>query len=432
MTTLVRCLYTLSLVLISPLLLWGLYCSRPNKPSFGERWVEHFGFLPKIENRRNGVIWLHAVSVGEVIASSKLIAELTAKYQDKTVLVTTTTSTGAEQVEKIIQNVGSGVVHRYMPIDFSWCVRRFLRTVKPEMMLIIETEIWPNTIHTVASQNIPIVLINGRLSEKSATNYHKLRLLIAPALKKLRFLLVVHEDDQARFIGLGVKPGKVEATGSLKYDITVDDAVMASAEKLRKQLGSERKVWIAASTHEGEDEQILAAYQIAKKNVPELLLILVPRHPERFDRVATLVKSLDLALVRRTQYQEEALDLDRNIDVYLADTMGEMMVLLAASDLVFMGGSLLGKKVGGHNFIEPAYLSKPIITGPSYFNFQALADELINNNALIVLSENDLSTKVHELSLDASDYGKRAFEVVNVNRGSLVKTLHWIDVLYKI
>ncbi|UUM30482.1 lipid IV(A) 3-deoxy-D-manno-octulosonic acid transferase [Vibrio japonicus] len=424
MKMLVRYCYTLLLALVSPVLLWGLYRSRPNKPSFGSRWREHFGITPELESHRSGVIWLHAVSVGEVLASRKLISQLQERYPEKAVLVTTTTSTGAQQVE----NMGNGIVHRYMPIDFSWCVRRFLRTVKPEIMLIIETEIWPNTIHTVSKQSIPIVLVNGRLSEKSLSNYQKLSLLIQPALSSISSLLSVHSDDAKRFIGLGVEAEKVTTTGSLKYDISVEQQTYDDASALRKQLGESRKVWIAASTHLGEDEFILAAYKLAKEKIPDLLLILVPRHPERFDSVAELIQSQGLSCVRRSQGR--ATELSKSTDVYLGDSMGEMMILLAASDLVFMGGSLLGKKVGGHNFIEPAVLSKPCLTGPSYYNFADLADQLIGVGMLTVVSDSEQLAEKVVKSLSSpetlSASGKAGYDIVLRNQGALKRTVNSI------
>lgn len=421
MKTLVRYCYTLLLVLVSPILLWGLYRSRPNKPSFGVRWKEHFGITPQLTASGAGVIWIHAVSVGEVLASRKLIEQLQERYPEKTVLVTTTTSTGAQQAA----NLGNGVVHRYMPIDFSWCVQGFLRVVKPEVMLIIETEIWPNTIHTVAKQNIPIVLVNGRLSEKSFSNYQKLSLLIQPALSQISSLLSVHSDDATRFTRLGVDAEKVITTGSLKYDIAVEQQTYDDAATLLKQLGDSRKVWIAASTHLGEDEQVLAAYKLAKEKVPELLLVLVPRHPERFDSVAELVQSEGLSCIRRSHHNTA--ELPSNTDVYLGDSMGEMMILFAASDLVFMGGSLLGKKVGGHNFIEPAVLSKPCITGPSYYNFTDLAEQLINAGMLTVVSNNQqLAEQIAEsfsFPEALSARGKAGYDIVMRNQGALKRTV---------
>lgn len=425
MSTIVRYCYTFLLMLISPILLWGLYRSKPNKPRFGSRWKEHFGFTPELGDIKEGVIWVHAVSVGEVLASKPLVLQLRERYPTKIILVTTTTSTGAEQASKL----GDGVIHRYMPIDFSWCVRRFLNVVQPEVLLIIETEIWPNTIHTVAKSEVPIVLVNGRLSEKSANNYQKLRLLIVPQLQQLTTLLTVHDDDKQRFLKLGASETSVTTTGSLKYDISVNNRVFESGKTLRSFLGLKRKVWIAASTHLGEDEQILQAYKMAKQSIPELLLILVPRHPERFDSVAELIENQNLSVARRTLVQYD--DLVETVDVYLGDTMGEMMVLLAASDLVFMGGSLIGQKVGGHNFIEPAVLSKACITGPSYYNFADLGEQLINAGALEVVEDSvQLSEKVLERfsspnSLKLS--GEAGCDIVLRNQGALKRTLAAID-----
>jgi 3-deoxy-D-manno-octulosonic-acid transferase len=425
MAVLVRLAYTLLLACVSPLLLWGLYRSKPNKPKFGQRWKEHFGFTPKLDTPRKGVIWVHAVSVGEVLASKGLVNRLAQQYPDKQLLVTTTTSTGAEQASKL----GNNVTHRYMPIDFSWCVRKFLNVIKPEAMLIIETELWPNTIHTVASHNVPMVLVNGRLSQKSFSNYRKLSLLISPILQKLSTIMTVHCDDADRFRQLGISSKKVIDTGSIKYDVKVDEEAFHQGQELKLQFGHNRKVLVAASTHLGEDEQILSAFKSAKLECPELLLVLVPRHPERFDSVAELVKNQQLSLVRRSSGSLDRLP--EGIDVYLGDTMGEMIKFLAASDLVFMGGSLLGDKVGGHNFIEPAMLSKLTITGPSYYNFADLAQQLIAAGALeVVEDEEQLSSKVIECLSSPKKLekcGRAALSVVEQNQGALQRSVDIIN-----
>ncbi|PMK05047.1 lipid IV(A) 3-deoxy-D-manno-octulosonic acid transferase [Vibrio sp. 10N.261.55.A7] len=424
MTTMVRWCYTILLSLISPILLWGLYRPKTNKPPFGRRWKEHFGFTPKIDDRKSGVIWIHAVSVGEVLASKKLVEKLAAKNPDKRILVTTTTSTGAAQVEKM----DNGIIHRYMPIDFSWCVRGFINAIQPEKMLIIETELWPNTIHTVANNHIPITLINGRLSEKSVGNYRKLNTLIYPAVSQLHLILTVHADDKSRFESLGVSSEKIIVTGSIKYDVTLDQDIEVQGNALKNALGTSRKIVVAASTHQGEDEQILEAYQQAKMEAPELLLVIVPRHPERFDRVADLVLSQGLSLARRSDSVE---NIDRHVDVYLGDTMGELMVMLSASDLVFMGGSLIGKKVGGHNFIEPALLKKYCLTGPSYFNFPDLANQLIESNALsVVLDANDLAMQIVSALVkpdQLTEKGQWGYDIVKRNQGALHKTLELVS-----
>ncbi|MGF1721735.1 lipid IV(A) 3-deoxy-D-manno-octulosonic acid transferase [Vibrio kyushuensis] len=420
MATIVRWFYTLLLALISPVLLCGLYRSRPNKPKFGNRWKEHFGFTPKIVDRKSGVLWVHAVSVGEVVASKKLVEELKKQYPDKVILVTTTTSTGAEQVEKL----GNGIIHRYMPIDFSWCVQVFLNTIQPDALLIIETEIWPNTLHCISKLNIPTTLVNGRLSEKSLRNYQRLNMLIRPALNCFCTILTVHDDDKQRFVALGVAQSKVAVTGSIKYDVTHDDTILEKGKDLRGTIGEDRPVLIAASTHKGEDEQVLEAYKMARREIPNLLLILVPRHPERFEQVAGLVLEQGLALVRRTIHNEGDLS---TADVLLGDTMGELMIMYAASDLVFMGGSLIGNKVGGHNFIEPALLSKPCITGPSYYNFSDVASQLIEVNSLVVTQNStELAQSITRFFFQAervSINGSAGYGIVQQNQGALLRTL---------
>ncbi|MGR5254420.1 lipid IV(A) 3-deoxy-D-manno-octulosonic acid transferase [Vibrio astriarenae] len=379
MTALVRWAYTAILFLISPLLLWGLYRPRPNKPKFGKRWIEHFGLGSAKFTKP--VIWIHAVSVGEVLASKKLIADLARSYPEKTVLVTTTTSTGAEQVKQL----GEGVVHQYMPIDFSWCVRHFIKRVKPEVFVIVETELWPNTIHTVSKAKVPIVLVNGRLSEKSLNNYQKIRPLIHALLTRIDLILTVSERDRERFEKLSSCPDKIISTGNLKYDVTVPEQAKQQGAELRNFFGKNRKILVAASTHQGEDEIALNAFIQAKRNLPELLLIIVPRHPERFDDVADLIRDKQLTFSRRSGEARQ-----QYIDVYLADTMGEMFTFLSAADLVLMGGSFVGDKVGGHNYIEPVAVSKPCLTGPSYYNFQEIAEDLIQLSALTIVTEKSL------------------------------------------
>lgn len=421
---LIRWGYTLLLALLSPIFLWGLYRSKANKPQFGSRWKEHFGITPPLSHSGQGVIWIHAVSVGEVISSRGLIKALSEQYPQRRVLITTTTSTGAQQV-KVFDPL---LEHRYMPIDFSYCIGSFLRRIKPSILLIIETELWPNTLHTVAQSGVPIIVVNGRLSEKSLNNYRKLSALIRPALDHITCLLSVHQQDAQRFESLGVAKEKIWVTGSLKYDITLDPALPSQAGHLREQLGNHRAIFIAASTHEGEDEQVLAAYRDAKFHIPELLLVLVPRHPERFNSVAALILQQGFNLVRRTKQDSEKLA--DTVDVYLADTMGEMMLLLAASDVVFMGGSLLGKKVGGHNFIEPAILAKPIFTGPSFFNFADLARQLISSKALMVIDDpQHLAQSIVNCLQNSNSWQSKAqagYDIVIQNQGALQKTMQAI------
>lgn len=416
---LIRYIYTALLAVASPFLMWGLYRHRTGKPSVGKRWKEHFGITPKLDCS-HGPIWIHAVSVGETLAVTPLIKRLKAQYPHLRIVITTTTATGAEQAEKLAEIAE----HRYMPFDFPFAVRGFINAIKPSQLLIMETELWPNTLHTVAKANIPITVINARLSERSCQRYAKVQPIFDMLAKNLTQVLCQYPDDAERFVRLGIPANKVSVTGSIKFDIEISPQIKAQGQQLRKQLGIERPVWIAASTHQGEDEQVLAAHQELLKSHPNALLILVPRHPERFNDVFNLSKQM-FHTVRRTEQNDR--QLDTKIQVYLGDTMGEMLPLMEAADICFMGGSLLGDKVGGHNMLEPAALGKPVLTGPSYYNFQVIGDKLFTSDALqIVKNKHCLYIKLTEYFSDRTKLsiaGNRASIVFEDNSNAINKTI---------
>ncbi|MFS2262062.1 lipid IV(A) 3-deoxy-D-manno-octulosonic acid transferase [Vibrio vulnificus] len=414
---LVRLLYTLLLALAAPLLLFGLYRSKPNKPKFGQRWKEHFGITPKLVGQ-NQPLWIHAVSVGESLAAIPLIKAIKEKTPGQVIVVTTTTSTGAEQIEKL----GNLVEHRYMPIDFAFAVRGFLKAINPAKMLIIETELWPNTLATVHKANIPVIVVNARLSEKSQQNYAKVQSLfnlIHPCLSKV---LCQSQADADRFAKLGVPTIKLCVTGSIKFDIHISDEIKRQGVELRTLLGPQRPVWIAASTHKGEDEQVLDAHRQVLETHPNALLILVPRHPERFDSVFELCQTQGFETVRRTQANTIA----DSTQVYLGDTMGEMLILLGAADVCFMGGSLVGDKVGGHNVLEPAALGVPVITGPSCYNFKEITIALEQAKGIIVAESSLLGRKTQLLLSNSNEQTRMAdaaLKVVQKNQGALARAL---------
>lgn len=416
----VRLLYTLLLLLASPLLLMSLYKKKPGKPSIGKRWKEHFGLTPEITSQRP--LWVHAVSVGEVIAATPLIKALKQRNPSLPIVVTTTTSTGAEQVEKL----GDLVEHRYMPIDFCFAVRGFLKAVKPKKMVIIETELWPNTLYSVAKSGVPITVVNARLSEKSRQNYQRVQPVFNLVHPSLTQILCQSQTDADRFAQLGVEPNKLHVTGSIKFDIQVADQVRQQSQQLRQQLGVNRPVWIAASTHKGEDEQVLEAHQALLKHRPEALLILVPRHPERFDAMYQLCITQGFNTQRRTQ--NVAHDINSDCQVYLGDTMGEMLLLLGAADVCFMGGSLLGDKVGGHNLLEPTAINMPSITGPSYYNFKQITEELLELGVVSVINNaNELALALEtQLAEPQDDIIAKAKQFMERNSGALQRTLEWL------
>ena len=415
-------IYNVVLLLLSPLLLFLLIKEGMKKQRNLKRWGEYLGFTPSLSTSAPP-IWIHAVSVGECIAATPLIKELKRKNPDQPIVVTTTTTTGAEQVAKL----GELVEHRYMPADFSFAVKGFLKAIHPSEMLIIETELWPNTLQIVHKAGVPITVVNARLSEKSCQNYAKVQPLFNLLHPNLTKVLCQSEADANRFKRIGVDKEKLEVTGSIKFDIQISDEIKQKGQRLRELLGKERPVWIAASTHKGEDEQVLEAHKKTLAKHPDALLILVPRHPERFDSVYNLCLSQKLNTVRRQSGSTATED----TQVYLADTMGEMLILLGAADICFMGGSLVGDKVGGHNMLEPAALGVPVITGPSYFNFKQITEELLKEQAILICEEaTQISQHLNHL-IDSHhvrcSMQSAALSVVRRNQGSLSRTIQFIQ-----
>ncbi|EKO3541125.1 lipid IV(A) 3-deoxy-D-manno-octulosonic acid transferase [Vibrio fluvialis] len=412
-----RLIYTLLLIVASPLLLYSLYKKKVGKPAFGARWKEHWGMTPKVSSQNP--IWIHAVSVGESIAAIPVIKAMKQAQPDQAIVVTTTTSTGAEQIAKL----GDLVEHRYMPLDFAWCVHRFLQAVKPSRLLIVETELWPNTVHTVHQHNIPITIINARLSERSCLRYQKFSALFNLIRPYVDRILCQYESDAQRFIRLGFQPEQVQVTGSIKFDIEIAPTVLEQGRQLREELGLDRPVWIAASTHEGEDTILLDAHHALLKHFPNALLILVPRHPERFNTVFKLCIQQGFMTHRRTSSSTIAPE----SQIYLGDTMGELLTLISAADICFMGGSLIGEKVGGHNLLEPAALGKPLLNGLSYYNFNEIMHMLQDNGAVSICENASQITDNLQLLWATpklmQQKGMNAQNVVQQNRGAISRTV---------
>lgn len=415
-----RLIYNLLIHLGLPLVLLALYRPKKGKPGFGARWAEHLGRVPpsaRLAEQPEAPLWIHAVSVGETLAISPFIRALKAERPDLPILLTTTTRTGAEQAEKLEDLV----VHRYAPLDYPWAVSAFLNTFKPRGLWVMETELWPNWLAACEARHLPVTILNARLSERSCQRYARFQGAFDALSRPLTHLLCQHQDDADRFHRLGLGRERLAVTGSIKFDIQLDDDLLAKGRALRQQLGEGRPVWIAASTHQGEDEQVLAAFDLVLRTHPEALLILVPRHPERFDRTAELCAPY--GCVRRTHQQGEPLK--PTDGVYLGDTMGELPLMMAAADLAFVGGSLV--PVGGHNLLEPAALGKPCLTGPAFFNFSDITRQLVaQGGAAVVEDAAALGNSVSKLLGDASarrHMGEQARAVVLRNQGALARTL---------
>jgi 3-deoxy-D-manno-octulosonic-acid transferase len=361
--------------------------------------------------------------VGETIAAAPMIRALQSEYPGHAILVTTTTPTGSQQVNRLFPD---SVEHCYLPYDLPHVLRRFLARIHPDCLVVMETELWPNLFHQCRRQQISVTVVNARLSPGSFRGYQRLSGLVRQTLQGVQ-VLAQTSDDAERFQKLGAKD--VHVTGNLKFDLNIDDEVLERGGALRSQLGGHRPVWIAASTHQGEDELIIEAHQTILERFPNALLILVPRHPERFDTVSNLVSTTGLAWQRRSAEQPA----DHQISVYIGDTLGELLLMLAAADIAFVGGSLVN--TGGHNPLEPAVLGVPVITGPHWFNFKGVYPELIDAGAAVEVNDVEgLVNQVNEWfsSLQQREHaGQRGRRVVRSNQGALVRILEALRAVLK-
>lgn len=413
-----RYLYSFLLYLALPFIFLRLLWRSRHLSDYRKRWGERLGFYP---NKFEHCIWVHAVSVGETIAAIPLIKSLLQRYPNLPVLVTTMTPTGAARVQAAF---GDRVTHAYIPYDFPGAVRRFLNAMNPKIAVIMETELWPNLFAQCYARNIPVCVMNARLSAKSARGYARVGALARELLQKVTVIAAHGHDDAERFIELGAPRECVVVTGSIKFDLEIPEDLYARADSLRERLGRDRFVWVAASTHEGEEEQLLAAHAQIRAQDPTALLVLVPRHPDRFDAVADLCQK-SVVLQRHSSQQT----CTPEVAVYLGDTMGELMLMYAASDAAFVGGSLIPR--GGHNLLEPAALCKPVLSGTHLFNFAEISQLLISADALVLVAGPDvLAHQLARLIQDTNEraaLGQRAEQVVKANRGALAKQLGLID-----
>jgi 3-deoxy-D-manno-octulosonic-acid transferase len=408
-----RLLYTLLLHLALPLIALRLALRARKAPAYARRINERFSLgLPTM---KPGGIWVHAVSVGESIAAAPMIRALQAHYPDLPITVTCMTPTGSERIQALF---GASVQHCYLSYDLPWAAARFLDRVQPRLAVVMETELWPNHIHQCAKRGIPVALANARLSERSARGYARFGKLTAPMLGELSLIAVQTQTEAQRFLDLGARPGCVEVTGSIKFDLKIDAELLQRADALRQQWqATTRPVWIAASTHAGEDEIVLAAHRQLLKTRPDALLILVPRHPERFNSVHELCISERLTTRRRSTAEA----VQASDQVLLGDTMGELLFLYALADIAFVGGSLVAN--GGHNLLEPAALGKPVLSGPHLFNFLEIAAQLREAGALSeVENAMQLADKVAALLNEPSEMQRMSqagLSVLKANQGAL-------------
>jgi 3-deoxy-D-manno-octulosonic-acid transferase len=415
-----RLLYTILLYLLTPLVLLRLLWRGFKAPGYWHRWAERFGFFPVVVTQPS--IWVHCVSVGETLAAVPLINRLQQQYPGHVLVVTTTTPTGSAQVSMAL---GNKVLHAYMPYDLPGSVRRFLDRVRPQLVVILETELWPNLFTACNEQQIPLVIVNARLSPRSIRGYTRFATLASQTLRQVSLITAQTRQDADHFLALGAADEQVMVSGNIKFDMNVPPSLEEQAQALRRGWNGgsdgQRPVWVAASTHEGEDEQVLEALRQIHQSLPQLLLVLVPRHPERFDRVAALCRGQGLATVRRS----EGTSCKIETAVFVGDTMGELRLFYAAADIAFVGGSLVA--TGGHNVLEPAMLGRPVIFGPYMFNFTEAAALLLAAKAAVQITDaTQLAQTVLHYALDSASRlqaGEKAQQVVDANRGALDVTL---------
>jgi len=413
-----RTLYSILFTLSMPLVLMRLLYRAVRAPAYARRWSERFALGGDV--RRDG-IWVHAVSVGESIAAAPMVRELMRRHPELPVTITCMTPTGSEQIRKLF---GGQVGHAYLPYDLPWLQRRLLSKLQPRIGIIMETELWPNLVAECQRAKVPLVLANARLSERSAKGYQRVRLLVRPMFVALDWVAVQSRAEALRFGSLGVSKEAITVTGSIKFDFCPPAELLSQAASMRRSWG-ERPVWIAASTHAGEDEQVLRAHQRLLQQLPDALLILVPRHPERFDSVAKLVADTGMGQVRRSQNgTPTAAD-----QILLGDTMGELVLLYACADVAFVGGSLVPN--GGHNYLEPAALGLPVLSGPHRFNFTEISDLLQGAGALQLVSDAEaLAERVAALlhsPAQRQHAGNAGKAVVEANQGALELLLQGIE-----
>ncbi|TBV12792.1 lipid IV(A) 3-deoxy-D-manno-octulosonic acid transferase [Stutzerimonas kirkiae] len=416
-----RTLYTLLFHLVLPVILGRLFWRARRAPAYAQRIGERFAI--DLADFQPGGIWLHAVSVGESIAAAPLVRELMARYPHLPITLTCMTPTGSERIRALF---GDQVQHCYLPYDLPWAAARFLDRVRPKLALVMETELWPNHIHQCQRRGIPVALLNARLSERSARGYARFARLTAPMLAELSLIAVQTEAEAERFRQLGARPAAVEVTGSIKFDLHLDAQLSPRGDELRASWqASARPVWIAASTHAGEDEIVLAAHRRLLAYSPQALLILVPRHPERFDGVYELCRLQGMNTVRRSSGAPVQLQ----TQVMLGDTMGELLFLYALADIAFVGGSLVPN--GGHNLLEPAALGKPVLSGPHLFNFLDISAQLREEGALLEVSDDEslaqaLQTLEQEPDRRAA-MSQACLRVLQRNQGALDRVLEAVD-----
>ncbi|HHW7569433.1 TPA: lipid IV(A) 3-deoxy-D-manno-octulosonic acid transferase [Mannheimia haemolytica] len=415
-----RLLYICLSYLLQPVVLLLMWYKGRKQPAYRKRLWERYGIYEESEKPKAKGVVIHAASVGEVIAATPLIKAVRKQYPELSLIVTTVTPTGSDRVKSAF---GDSVSHFYLPYDLPDAIERFLNFIDPKLMIVIETELWPNLIRKVNIRKIPFVIANARLSPRSAKRYGWVKGSIKDMLNQISLIMAQDEVSRDRYLALGYAPAKMVNTGNLKFDLEITPQLHQSVIKTKASLNlTERPIWIAGSTHEGEEKLILDAHKLLLEHYPNLVLILVPRHPERFGLVELLIQKSDLNYVKRTENKM----LSQNTQVMLGDTMGEMMLLYGLSDIAFVGGSLV--KHGGHNPLEPIAFNIPVVSGLYTYNFPEIFEKLREVKGVIEIESSvEALTESIELLLEQPQIGqeiaKSGLSVLQENQGALKRHL---------
>ncbi|MGX2969091.1 lipid IV(A) 3-deoxy-D-manno-octulosonic acid transferase [Ursidibacter sp. B-7004-1] len=419
-----RHLYTLLSYIIQPLVLLVMWYRGRTLPEYRQRLSERYGFYSKmIPPKANGIV-IHAASVGEVIAATPLIRAIQSQYPQLAITVTTVTPTGSERVKSAF---GDSLSHVYLPYDLPDAVNRFLKFIKPRLFIVIETELWPNLIHQIHQRKIPFVIANARLSPRSAKRYGWIKTHLQEMLNEITLILAQDSVSADRYIQLGFNPQRLVNTGNLKFDLEITPELRQKVTETRIHLNlSNRPVWVAGSTHEGEEKMILDAHRKLLIIHPNLVLILVPRHPERFASVEEILRKMQIPYVKRSD-QRGVLP---NTQVLLGDTMGEMMILYGLAQVAFVGGSLV--KHGGHNPLEPIAFELPVISGLHTFNFPEVFSKLRNVDGVVEIESNvEALANAVNYFLEHPELGKEisqaGYDVLKENQGALKRHLELLS-----
>lgn len=395
------------------------------EPGFGERLKQWFGFLPaeSLESvAKQQCLWLHAASVGEIVAASPIVKEMRAAFPTRKILISTVTVTGHEMAKKILPDADSII---FFPFDLPWLIESVVRRIEPALFVLVETELWPNFLQAMEKRNVPVLMVNGRISDKSIKRYHYLFSLLREMMQSVSLFCMQSSQDASRIITMGALPEKVVVTGNTKFDQTYTVVTPLEKKHLLANLGYSEEndfLFIAGSTHEGEEDQIFAAYLLARQSVPALKLLIAPRDIRRTAEVIKIAEGYSLFPIRRTELP------DKTGDVVLLDTIGELGRLYSLGNIIFVGGSLIQR--GGHNILEPAAHGKPILVGPHMFNFKESYALLQGRGACMTVHDSkELAEKIVLLVQDqeaAKNMGQSAAEIMRENSGAARKSVEYM------